>query len=345
MLSPYLRTSRRALLIVGISLSFQLFLPISTDAAQAGATESIGGRPTSGAIVVYIRTSAGEPLTTPALVRLYSSDGMPLGQASVGSGGQAIFRNVHPGDYSIEVEAAGYEKAQGRALLPMTGEADVDIYMQPESAKTDAVVLSDAGTPVLAPKARKELDAGQDALSRKDLKEARRHLEKAGELAPTNPGVLYLLGILYSRMEDLPRAEEFLNKATQMEPRQARSQAALGIILANEHKFDAALSPLEKALELDEKSWEARWALARCYYVQRKFQPALEQSQRALDDSKGQAPDIMLVVAASLTALGQYERSAGMLRKYLEQYPDRAGAARARRWLDRLQQSGKIKQN
>jgi len=177
------------------------------------------------------------------------------------------------------------------------------------------------------------------------LKEARKHLEKAGELAPTNPGVLYLLGILYSRMDDLPRAEEFLTRATQMEPQQARSQAALGIILANEHKFDSALSPLGKALELDEKSWEARWALARCYYVQRKFQPALEQSQRALNDSNGQAPDIILVVAASLTALGQYEQSAGMLREYLEKYSDRAGAARARRWLDRLQQSGKINQN
>lgn len=284
-------------------------------------------------------------MTTPALVRLYTSDGMPLGQASVGSGGQVIFRNVRPGDYSIEVEATGYENAQGRAFLPMAGEANVEIYMQPESAKTDAVVLSDPGTPVLAPKARKEMDAGQEALAKKDLKEALRHLEKAGELAPTNPSVLYLLGILYSRMDDLPRAEEFLTKATQMEPEQTRSQAALGIILANDHKFDAALIPLEKALELDEKSWEARWALARCYYVQRKFQPALEQSQRALNDSNGQGPDIMLVVAASLTALGQYEQSAGLLREYLEKYSDRAGAARARRWLDRLQQSGKIKQN
>lgn len=344
MFSPYLRRSHRALLIVGISLSIHLFLSVSTEAAQAGGTESVGGRPTSGAIVVYIRNSSGTPLTTPALVRLYSSDGMPLGQASVGSGGQAIFRNVRPGSYSIEVEAAGYENAQGRALLPMTGEADVDIYMQPES-KTDAVVLSDPGTPVLAPKARKELDAGQEALSRKDLKEARKHLEKAGELAPTNPSVLYVLGILYSRMDDLPRAEEFLTKATQMEPEQTRSQAALGIVLANEHKFDAALAPLKKALELDEKSWEARWALSRCYYVQRKFQPALEQSQRALNESNGQAPDILLVVAASLTALGQYEQAARMLREYLEKYSDRAGAARARRWLDRLQQSGKIKQN
>ncbi len=179
MLSPYLGMSRWAVLFIGVLLPFQLFFSISAYATQAGASESVGGRPTSGAIVVYIRNSAGEPLTTPALVRLYSSDGMPIGQASVGSGGQAIFRNVHPGSYSIEVEAAGYENAQGRALLPMTGEADVDIYLQPEN-RTDSVLLSDPGTPVLAPKARKELDAGQEALSWHSLFSDGRFTESRG---------------------------------------------------------------------------------------------------------------------------------------------------------------------
>jgi TolA-binding protein len=50
-------------------------------------------------------------------------------------------------------------------------------------------------------------------------------------------------------------------------------------------------------------------------------------------------------MAASLATLGQYEECAATLREYLRQYPDRSGAIRARRWLDRLYQTGKIKQN
>jgi tetratricopeptide (TPR) repeat protein len=313
-------------------------------AAQDGASESVGGLSSNGQVVVLVRDSTGEPLKTPALVRLFSADGMPLGQVSVVGGGEATFRGVHRGSYSVEVEASGYAKAHGNATLPMTGEVHVEIYLRPEP-NAEPMVLTDAGVPVLAPKAKKEMDEGLEALRKKDYSGAQKHLEKAQQMAPMHPDVLYLLGSLSARMNDLPRAEELLGKATQMEPQHAHAQAALGVVLTNERKFDAAMQPLGKALELDEKSWEARWALARCYYNQKKFQPALEESKRALQDSNGQAPEIVLVAAASLTALGQYEESAVILHDFLQQHPDHPGAARAQRWLDRLQAAGKIKQN
>jgi tetratricopeptide (TPR) repeat protein len=336
--SPHPSAPLRTALIVLTFLLCQTFSPLRAAAQDGG----LSGLSSGSRVVVMVRTSYGEPLKTPALVRLFSADGMPLRQVSV-VGGEASFR-VPPGSYSVEVEASGYANARGNARLPMTGEVHVEIYLRPEPT-SEPVVLPEAGIPVLAPKAKKELDAGLEALRKKDYGEAQKHLEKAEQMAPMHPDVLYLLGSLSARTNDLPRAEELLGKATQMEPQHAHAQAALGVVLANERKFDAAMQPLGKALELDEKSWEARWALARCYYQQRKFQPALEQSRRALRDSNGQAPEIALVAAASLTALGQYEDSAAMLREFLQQHPDHPGATRARRWLDRLQVAGKIKQN
>jgi len=255
---------------------------------------------------------------TPAAVRLYSSEGIPMGQLSVGSGGKVTFQNVHPGNYRVEVEASGYDRGQGEAILPMAGEVHVEIYLHPES-KTDPEVVLVPGTPILAPKAKKEMDAGLEALRRKDLNKAQKHLEKAGQMAPTHPEVLYLRGMLYAQMNDLLRAEGLLDKATQMDPQRAPAQTALGVVLANERKFAAALPPLGKALELDASSWEARWALARCLYYQRKYQAAAEESRQALRDSNGKAPEIGLVVAASLTALGRYEESAAILRDFLQQ--------------------------
>jgi tetratricopeptide (TPR) repeat protein len=269
---------------------------------------------------------------------------MPVAQLSVINGGQATFRNVRSGGYTVEAEASGYSKAREEGMLPMAGEVHVEIYLRPE-VRTDAIVLSDPGVPLLAPKARKELEAGQQALIGKDLKQAQKHLDKAAQLAPTHPDVLYLLGILYSQMNDLPKAEEFLLKVAQLEPQQPRAHAALGVVLANERKFAAALPPLGKALELDSKSWEARWAMARCHYYQRKYEAAAEEARKALRDSNGKAPEIGLVVAASLTALGRYEESAEILREFLHEHPDNRGAARAKRWLDRLHQAGKVKQN
>jgi len=320
----------------------QLFLSTSTE-AQDGTSES-NGRLTTGAIVVIVRDARGEPLTMPATVSLYSSDGMPIGQLSVVSGRQATFRSVRPGGYIVEVEASGYTKAREEAMLPMTGEVHVEVYLHPESS-IDLVVLSGSGVPLLAPKAKKELEVGLAALRSRDLNKAQKHLENAGHLAPNHPEVLYLLGMLYMHMNDLSRAEGFLDKATQMDPHQAPAQTAFGVVLANERKFGEALPPLGKALALDAKSWEARWALARCYYYQRNYEGAVRESRQALRDSNEKAPEIRLVVAASLTALGRYEESASILREFLQQYPDNRGVARAKRWLDHLQQTGKIKQN
>jgi tetratricopeptide (TPR) repeat protein len=235
-------------------------------------------------------------------------------------------------------------KASGQGFLPMAGQIDIQIYLRTEP-KDDTVVLPDSEMPLLAPKAKKELDAGREALQHKDFVNAQKHLEKANEMAPAHPEVLYLVGSLYLQMNDPSRAEQILVKATQIDPQHAPAQAALGIVLSNQHKCRAALAPLGKALELDPKSWEARWALARCDYSLRSFQPALEESKKALHDSNGLAPDISLVVAASLAAVGQYEESASLLREYLRQNPDRPGATRAKRWLDRLEQAGKIKSN
>ena len=331
---------RHALAVLPLLLC-QLFLSTSTE-AQDGTSES-SGRLTTGAIVVIVRDARGEPLTMPATVSLYSSDGMPMGQLSIVSGRQATFRSIRPGSYTVEVEASGYTKVREQAKLPMTGEVHVDVYLHPE-ASTDPVVLSGPGVPLLAPKAKKELEAGLAALRSGDLNKAQKHLESAGHLAPNHPEVLYLLGMLYMQMNNLPKAEGFLDKATQMDPQQAPAQTAFGVVLANERKFGAALPPLGKALELDAKSWEARWAMARCYYFQRNYEAAAQESRQALRDSDGKAPEIALVVAASLTALGRYEESAAILREFLQQHPDNRGTARARRWLDRLQQGGKVKQ-
>ena len=68
-------------------------------------------------------------------------------------------------------------------------------------------------------------------------------------------------------------------------------------------------------------------------------------AQSALSSSKGKAPEIELLVAQSLTALGRYEDAARALRKFLRDHADRREAATAHRWLDRLASSGKIHVN
>jgi tetratricopeptide (TPR) repeat protein len=88
-------------------------------------------------------------------------------------------------------------------------------------------------------------------------------------------------------------------------------------------------------------SWDTRWALAKAYYQRAHYDEALQMSQAALSASSGKAPEIQLLVAQSLTAVGRYEDAAQTLRDFLRDHSDRQEAATARRWLDRLSSSGK----
>lgn len=292
-------------------------------------------------IVVTVRDSSGGPLSVPAVVKLYRSGGIPNGQGTTGQGGRAIFTPQNLGDFTVIVEAPGYKTGHGEVSVPIPVKAEVDIYMQPD--KDSANNAPGAGSPLLAPKAKESLDKGLQALRDNKLEEAEKHLKEAMRLAPSHPDVLYLQGVLYMRRNNWARAQGTFEKATQIDPHHARALAALGTALCNQGKYDVAIAPLEKSLQLSAGSWETHWTLAKAYYYHKQYDEALKTSQQAVQESNGKSPEIELLVAQSLSAVGLYEDSAQALRQFLKDHADHPEAATARRWLERLRAAGKIK--
>jgi tetratricopeptide (TPR) repeat protein len=155
---------------------------------------------------------------------------------------------------------------------------------------------------------------------------------------------LYLQGLIFLKQRDWTGAQEALEKATQVDPTGASAFAALGMALCDQGKYEAAVSPLEKALQLNPAStWDTRWTLAKAYYQQARYEQALQMSETALSSSNGKAPEIELLVAQALTAVGRYEDAAQALREFIHNHADRREVATARRWLNGLSASGKIR--
>jgi len=93
-----------------------------------------------------------------------------------------------------------------------------------------------------------------------------------------------------------------------MDPNSARIFSALGMALTDQGKYEEAIIPLEKSLQLEASGgWETHWALGKAYYYRRQYDQALKTSQLALTESNGKAPQIELLVAQSLTAVGRYD--------------------------------------
>ena len=291
------------------------------------------------AIDVVVHGPSGQPVSSSVMVKLFHGSA-PAGRAETTAGRAELVVN-EVGEFTVVVQAGGYANAQKDFSINSAGRAEVDVYLQSLSANPDVV----PGRPLLAPKAKKAVDEGLKAFGANNLAEAQKHASQAMRLAPGHPDVLYLQGVILLKQRDWSKAQEILEKAVHLDSSHANALAALGMALCDQGKYDAAVTPLEKALHLNPApvSWDTRSALARAYYQQGRYDQALQMSQDAWSSSHGKAPEIELLLAQSLSAVGRYEDAAQRLREFLHDYADRREAATARRWLDRLVSDGKIR--
>ena len=291
-------------------------------------------------ISVSVRDSSGNIVTAPASVKLYKN-GVPADQAST-SHGRAFFILRTLGEFTITVEAAGYKAAQKDFSIFVAGRDEIDIYLQRELGPNESATAP--SRPILAPKAQEALSKGTKALKEDKLDEAEKQLNRAANLAPGNPDVLYVQGLVYMKQGKWEKAEPVLQKSDQIEPNQARVLSALGMALCNQKKYEQAIPVLQKSTQVEPNaSWETDWALAKAYYFNEQYQQALKFAEQAHTMSRGSNPQAELLLAQCLTAVGRYEDSARILREFLKGNGQGAEAVTARRWLDNLAADGKIR--
>lgn len=332
------RDSEAALLFRFLTAAFllSLFCVYAQDSSSDNSTLR-SDKPT---ISLTVRNSAGEVITTAGTAKLLH-DGVPFGEAGL-SHGRAFFGSLPFGDYTLVVEATGYKSTQRDVNLSVAMRYEVDANLQKEGVDSGDAVRA---KPLQSPKVKEALDKSLKALSANKLSEAEKYVAVAVQLAPSHPDVLYVQGVLFLKKGNWVQAQSALEKASQMDATNGRVFSALGMALADQGKYDEAIGPLEKSLLLDAGTWETHWALGKAYYQRQQYDQALKTSQLAWTESKGKAPQIELLVAQSLTAVGKYDDAAQTLRDFLKNYGDRPEAPTARRWLNGLATNGKIRPN
>ena len=133
------------------------------------------------------------------------------------------------------MEAAGYKPGQGDVIVSEPVKVQLEINLQQESSSNLAPGTGENS--ILAPRAKEALDKGMQALRDDNLVEAEKDLSQSLKLAPNNPHVLYVQGLLDLKKHQWTKAQSVLEKATQMEPNSARALAALGMSLCNQKKY------------------------------------------------------------------------------------------------------------
>jgi len=329
-------TRRRFTLLLIQILILSLTLPAQRAKAtqRTGAQSQGGGQTAFTRLIVNVRDEGGASFDGLASVTLQHLDSPDLSTGTT-MGGQAIFDGLGPGEYTVTVTAPGYLTATERLIFTHASESE-QAYINLKRDPGTSTFTAAKGPPALSPKLRKELGKAVEALEANKLGEAQKHLDAAYRLAPGNPEVNYIRGLLADRQGNPASAQSSWEKTVSLDPKHALALQALATIVARKGDYATAQGYLERALQVDPNSWRGHELLSIVYYRQANYAESVGQAERSLELGKNLANDARLPLAESLIAQNQPLEAAKVLHAFLNGNPPQAQAMIANKLLQRL---------
>lgn len=222
------------------------------------------------------------------------------------------------GKYEVEISAVGYlsERKEVQASNTLiTTRIEVTLHRDPSAVDLN---VSDEAVPA---KARGALKHGVAALKSANLKEARKSLDAAYKLAPSNPDVNYLLGYVAYEEKDLARARSYLATAANVSTHNVRALILLGQVELVQEDYSAAAAALEKAVDGNSDNWTAHSLLANAYLKLKKYEEARQQAELAIAKGKGAAGAANLALGQALVNMGKKEEGIRALQAFVQTSP------------------------
>jgi tetratricopeptide (TPR) repeat protein len=253
-----------------------------------------------------------------------------------------MFPNIAAGEYDIEVSSAGYKTSREQvSVFSGASNYTVYVYMHPES---EAVVVRGAapGKPVMSPRLQSEVDKAFDKMRRGEFDSARTHLEKAAKMAPGNPDVQYLLGILEYTQQHYDVARTKFETAISLFPKHERALVALGELLLRAGQAGRAAESLEKAYLIDGADWRMHFLLAYAYATQKQYEKARPHAERASELGRERGVPARLLLAQILVAEGEANEAKTQFNAILRDVPNDSAAAVAKAELAKFEKPAMV---
>jgi tetratricopeptide (TPR) repeat protein len=191
--------------------------------------------------------------------------------------------------------------------------------------------------PTLGRNVEKEISQALEDLRVDKPNGARKHLEKASHVAPSDPDVDYLWGMYYAQVQDFAKAKTHWERAIQIAPRHVFSLDGLAQLALQNSDYAAATEYLLRASEADPSSWRYHERLAESYLNQKQYAQALNHARRALELGKERAAEVQLVLAQIFIQSNDIQAALKALDQFLDSHPSKERAVAARGLADELQ--------
>ena len=283
---------------------------------------------------VSVREPNGMPLDGYATVTLSSPGGLHLTGSTQGNS-TATFPQILPGEYDIEVSAVGYKTATERASVFGGGSSSiVYVYLHRENEGASGSAAP-SGT-LMTPRLQAEVDKGLDKMRRHQYDAARVYFEKAAKMAPGNPDIQYLLGLLEYTEEHFDAARSKFQAALAIYPSHERSLISLGELELRSGNAAEAAETLEKAYQANGADWRTHWLLANAYVRQKNYEKALPHAARAAELGKDHAAAAWMLVGEILVQEEKREEAKKAFETIVRSFPNDPAVPEAKNRLAAL---------
>jgi len=304
------------------SLAFLLAL-----SAHAQGGRGLPAGPPPGELVVHVLSPMGDPLNTPAIVKIQSNTSGYFRTEATREAARAQFSSIPAGGYQVEATAPGYDPAEERVDVIPGQTARAFITMRPEGYAKMKRASADS---VLSPKAQKELEQGLAAMNSGDAAKGKAAFSKVRKMAPGHPEPHFLLGVAAFREGDIAGAEESVRQALSLNPKHAAANALLGRILLRKQDPEGAIAALQASLVEEPDNWQTHSFLGQVLSQKGQFAEAAPHLQRALALSAGKLPSLKVSLAFALAQTGKTDAALLQLDEFISANPQHADIAAAR---------------
>lgn len=283
---------------------------------------------------VSVRETSGMPLSRGAIVKIDSYVGALHLFTSTQEGATATFPNVPAGDYEIEVEAAGYKTTTERAWVLGGPTSIIYVYLALKGEAQPGNRPSSA--PIMTPRLQSEIHKGLDKMRQRQYDAARAHFEKGAKIAPGNPDIQYLLGMLEYVQEHFDAARVKFEAALSINPTHERSLVTLGELQLRGGEPAAAAQTLEKAYQVNGADWRVHLLLADAYFLQKNYEKARPHAARAAELGKERGASARVLLGRILFNEGAKDGAKRAFESVIRDFPKEPSAQEAQTLLAAL---------
>ena len=249
--------------------------------------------------------------------------------------GSFEFQNLSAGSFEI-VAISGMDETRERVTL-QNDMSTVTLRM-PRMARAEAgagATISVAQMKV-PEKARDENKKAQEAMQKRDLDKAWKHVTKALEIAPTFAGALTTRGLLELDASKTEAAVADLEKAIQTDAGYGLSFLVLGATYNQLNRFDDAIRALDHGVALMPNYWQGYFELGKAYLGKADLKNAQQQLERCSKQAPADYAPLHLVKANLYLSIKNYPEAMAELEAFLDRDPNNPNSPAARKTLDEV---------